>query len=88
MIYIGFRENSRNPGHCRISVFVGRKRGSRGHSGEIVLRTDEWDEIRESFAGGLFEFQEEGFTLDLMEPRSEAVDLAKTPEFGIEEARR
>lgn len=39
------REDARNPGHVRIRVFVGRNPGSRGCAGQLVLRTDEWDEI-------------------------------------------
>lgn len=45
-VSIAFRENSRNPGHVRVSVFIGRNKGARGNSGEIVVRTDEWDELR------------------------------------------
>jgi len=42
---ISLREDERNPGHVRVSVFVGRQPGSRGHAGQIVLRTDEWDDL-------------------------------------------
>jgi len=44
-VTIWFREDDRNPGHTRVSVFVGRYVGARGHSGVLTLRTDEWDEI-------------------------------------------
>lgn len=40
------REDGRNPGHARVSVFIGRQPGARGHSGQLVLRTDEWEELR------------------------------------------
>jgi hypothetical protein len=39
-------EDSRNDGHVRARVFIGRNAGSRGKSGELVMRTDEWDELR------------------------------------------
>lgn len=45
-VTVAFREVSRNPRHVRVQMFVGRNEGARGNSGEVVLRTDEWDEIR------------------------------------------
>ena len=45
-VTITFREDERNEAHVRVSVFVGRNPGARGHSGQLVLRTDEWDEAR------------------------------------------
>jgi len=47
LVTVALREDDRNPGHVRVSVFVGRRPGSRGHSGQIVLRTDEWDDLSE-----------------------------------------
>ncbi len=44
-VTIALREDSRNPGHVTLSVFTGRNEGARGHSGTIVMRTDEWDEL-------------------------------------------
>ena len=44
-ITILFREESRNPGHTVVSVFVGYQRGSRGCAGTLTFRTDEWDDI-------------------------------------------
>ena len=44
-VTVGLRENARSPGHTLVSVFVGRRRGARGHAGELTLRTDEWDEL-------------------------------------------
>ena len=44
-VTIALREESRNPGHVLIGVFIGRNKGSRGRSGTLTLRTDEWDEI-------------------------------------------
>lgn len=44
-VSVALREVSRNPGHTRVQVFVGRTPGSRGMSGTLVLRTDEWDEL-------------------------------------------
>lgn len=56
-VSVGFRENTRNPGHVRVSVFVGRNEGARGHSGEIVIRTDEWDELVDRInRGGLDDY--------------------------------
>lgn len=45
-VTMGLRVDDANPGHTRLSVFVGRNPGARGHAGHLVLRTDEWDEIR------------------------------------------
>ena len=42
---IGFREDTRNPGHVNVSVFIGRNDNARGRSGTLTIRTDEWDEI-------------------------------------------
>ena len=47
-VTVAFRETTRNPGHVRVSVFVGRNDGARGNSGELTLRTDEWDELQEA----------------------------------------
>lgn len=41
-----FVEIDRNEAHVRVNVFIGRQPGSRGRAGELVLRTDEWDELR------------------------------------------
>lgn len=46
-VSVAFREDERNPGHVKVSVFIGRNPGSRGHSGQITIRTDEWDEMVE-----------------------------------------
>lgn len=40
-----FREVDRNPGHVRITVWIGRNHGARGNAGTLTLRTDEWDEL-------------------------------------------
>jgi hypothetical protein len=47
LVTLAFREDERNGGHCRVSVFVGRDVGWRGYAGQILLRIDEWDELRE-----------------------------------------
>lgn len=44
-VSVGYRVVERNPGHTTVSVFSGRQEGSRGHSGTLVFRTDEWDEL-------------------------------------------
>lgn len=59
-VTVMFREDGRNPGHARVSVFVGRQPGARGHSGQLVLRTDEWDELRRVLEG-----PQHGHPLDL-----------------------
>ena len=46
-----FRVNDRNPAHTRFSVFAGRNVGSRGHAGELTMRTDEFDEFERIFKG-------------------------------------
>lgn len=45
------REVSRNEGHTKVAVFVGRGRGSRGYAGTLTLRTDEWDSLSSDFHG-------------------------------------
>jgi len=51
-VTIYLREDDRNPGHTRVSVFVGRHAGARGHSGVLIMRTDEWDEIVDKLRDG------------------------------------
>jgi len=51
-VSIMFREDERNPGHVRLSVFVGRTDGARGHAGEIVMRADEWDQLQSQILDG------------------------------------
>jgi len=46
LVPIGWREVWRNPGHCGVQLFIGRNEGARGNSGEITMRTDEWDELQ------------------------------------------
>lgn len=45
-VTVTFREDDRNDAHVRVSVFIGRNEGARGHAGQLVMRTDEWDEAR------------------------------------------
>lgn len=42
-LHIGFRIIDQNPGHTRVSVFIGENLGARGNSGELIIRTDEWE---------------------------------------------
>ena len=42
---ITFRVDEANHGHVTLSVFIGRNPGARGHSGRLVLRTDELVEL-------------------------------------------
>lgn len=48
-VIVGFRVDDVNPGHVHVSIFSGRNVGSRGHSGHLVFRADEWPEVRASF---------------------------------------
>lgn len=45
-VTIAFREDARNPAHVSLSVFIGRNEGARGLAGHLVVRTNEWDELR------------------------------------------
>lgn len=49
-VTVSVREDDRNEAHVHLSVFVGRNPGARGRSGTLVLRTDEWDELRRVLA--------------------------------------
>lgn len=39
------RIDDRNAGHTRFTIFVGRNPDARGNAGQLILRTDEFDEI-------------------------------------------
>jgi len=43
----------RNAGHVRLTIYTGRNKYARGHSGTLTFRTDEWRELRArlEFAG-------------------------------------
>ncbi len=56
LLPIAFREDSRNPGHTQVSVFIGRNVGARGHAGVLTMRTDEWDELQETIAAFLADY--------------------------------
>jgi hypothetical protein len=53
-VTVMMREVWRNPGHTGVQIFVGRNPGARGCSGEVTMRTDEWDELA---AAGEFTFE-------------------------------
>lgn len=40
------------PGHVEVDVFVGRKHTGRGRAGRIMLRRDEWEELRDRLLVG------------------------------------
>lgn len=44
-VTVSLVEESRNPGHTRVTVRVGRGRHARALSGTLTLRSDEWDEL-------------------------------------------
>lgn len=44
-VTVSLVEESRDPGHTRVKVRVGRGRHSRALSGVLTLRSDEWDEL-------------------------------------------
>jgi len=46
-VTVAFRVDRQNPGHTFASVFIGRNVGARGHSGQLTIRTDEWNELVE-----------------------------------------
>lgn len=54
-IRIGFREDKIEGGHTRVSVFVGKQIGQRGHAGTITLRNDEWIELSETLRSGMLQ---------------------------------
>lgn len=56
-VTIAVREISRNPGHVYLSVWMGRDPGARGHCGDLVVRTDEWDDLRHNAQVGGNEFK-------------------------------
>lgn len=45
------RCDEQGPGHTKVSVFVGRTEGARGHSGVLTFRTDEWLELCQEGVG-------------------------------------
>ena len=57
------RLDSANPGHAKVSVFVGRNEGARGHSGTLTFRTDEWAELGRIDSDGRLVV-----TFDILEP--------------------
>ncbi len=46
-VSVGWRVDEQNPGHTKVSVFIGRNPGARGHAGQLTIRTDEWEELAE-----------------------------------------
>jgi hypothetical protein len=51
MVSFVFRVIERNPRHTRVSVFAGTRAGSRGHSGVLVFRTEEWRALEDILRG-------------------------------------
>lgn len=39
---VHLRAEQQNGGHTTVGVFIGRNEGSRGKSGTIIVRNDEW----------------------------------------------
>ena len=64
----GIRTDTQNPGHTRLSVFVGRIEGSRGHAGVLTLRTDEMRELGHVNADGKWVIE-----FDMMRPLKQVV---------------
>lgn len=64
----GMRVDSSNEAHTMVSVFVGRNEGARGHSGNLVFRTDEWREICKRFIGAHGRSGKLVIEFDAMEP--------------------
>lgn len=44
-VTVAIRVDECNPAHVYASLFVGRNRGARGHSGDVVFHTDELAEL-------------------------------------------
>ena len=64
---IRLREDSRNPAHLQVSVFVGRNEGSLGHAGQITLRVDEWDDLVDDYRN-----QRSGWVVGILPPLTSA----------------
>ncbi len=45
-VTVGWREDDRAGGYVQVSLFVGRNLGARARAGVIILRIDEWEEMR------------------------------------------
>ena len=45
MLSIHLRAEAQNGGHTTVGVFIGRNPESRGKSGQIIVRNDEWLDI-------------------------------------------
>lgn len=45
-------ERNRGLGHVRVQVYIGRTYGSRQNAGTLVIPTDEWDELVQTFKLG------------------------------------
>lgn len=52
---VTMRVDDVNPGHCWVSVFVGRNPGSRGYAGRLTFRTDELAELLDLDSAQLIE---------------------------------
>lgn len=46
-VTVTLRVDHQNPGHTWVTVFCGRNEGARGRAGQLVFRTDEWNELLE-----------------------------------------
>lgn len=42
---MGMRVESRNPQHVRVSVWIGQRGKNRARAGELIFRTEEWDDL-------------------------------------------
>lgn len=82
-VLMGFRDATEAPGHKRVQVLVGRNPGARSNAGTIVLRPDEWPEVREALLrAGFDEMPEIGSVLAQM--RAAAGECTRCTARGVE----
>jgi hypothetical protein len=83
MVTLGLREliHKSNAGHVKVQVFVGRNAGSRGNSGELTIRRDEWEALQAEIEEDLFGI---AAYLDLLDP----LDLPGSIEVTIHHPQR
>ncbi len=72
-IRIGFRADSVDGGHTRVSVFVGKMIGQRGHAGQLTLRNEEWFELAATLRSGMLQGAHKPYAsladvVDILEP--------------------
>jgi hypothetical protein len=59
---MGHRIDKRTPSHVTLSIFVGRREGLRGLSGQLVLTVEEYDWLHDEGRLGDFMYAREKLT--------------------------